>query len=222
MRLLKNTRDFNLDEMQILNIRLAGEQKKLKEIISYKKFLKHGIIGIICVALIIITENELLLIGLITLALVSFGYLLFTPICIYYDQKYLRAEIKNLNDYINNGMATVFSIRSKRVAKVAAVVDEFTGGTLAYFLIELDVESVLFYRDTQYIFIEGFPCLDFDIYDAHDAFFLGKPICPHSEIIDPIIIDEKARCCYEKKFGIPTFGIKNINFDKLISQYNNC
>jgi hypothetical protein len=171
MKLFKNTRDFNLEEMQILNVRLAGEKKKLKEIIRYEEFLKHGIIGIICVALIIITGNEFLLIALGTIALISFGYVLFTPICIYYDRKYLRAEIKNLNGYINNGKATVFGIHSKRIAKVAAVVDEFTGGTPAYFLIELDVESVLFYRDTQYIFIEGFPCLDFGIYATHDAFF---------------------------------------------------
>ncbi|WP_316843082.1 hypothetical protein [Pedobacter psychrodurus] len=222
MKLFKNTRDFNLEEMQILNLRLAGEQKKLKEILKYKKILIHGIIALICIALIKITGNELLLIGLGTIAMISLGYVLFTPICIYYDQKYLRAEIKKLNGYINNGKATVFGIHSKRIAEVAAVVDEFTGGTPAYFLVELDVESVLFYRDTQYIFIAGFPCLDFDIYATHDAFFLGKPICPLSKIIDPIILDEKARCCYEKKFGTPTFGIKDINFDKLIGQYNNC
>ena len=222
MYLPKNIRDFNLKEMQILSMRLAEEKKKLKELVRYNVFLSHGIIGIICSALIMVTGNELLSIGLSTIALVCFGYILFTPICIYYDRRYLRDEIKKIDGYINNGKATVFSIHSKRVAKVSAIVDEFTGGTPAYFLIELDVEHVLFYQDTQYLYIADFPCLDFDIYAARDAFFLGKPICPHSEIIDPIIIDEKARCCYEKKFGTPTFGINDINFDKLIGQYNNC
>lgn len=223
MKLFINTRNLYPEELRVLDVRLSKEKKELKEIIKYEKFLKNGLIGIICTILIIITKNELLLIALGTIAFVSFGYILFTLVGIYYDSKFLRILINNLNSNINNGKVTVCRIQSKRIAIAKGIVDDFSEGDLNYFIIELDADSVYFYRNTQYIFIDGFPCLDFDIYSDNEAFLMGKPIYPLSEIVNPIIIETNKRYSYEKIFGTPTFNIiKNINFDKLIEQYNNC
>ena len=109
-------------------------------------------------------------------------------------------------------------INAKRIAVAKEFEDE---GDL--FIIECDINKILYLWDYDYKLRKKFPCLDFEIYDDNFFTLFGRQVYPISERIKALTIDKKAKWNYMKKVGAPrNLQTDSINFDRLIEDYNNC
>jgi len=130
-------------------------------------------------------------------------------------QKYFLQRLKAT---IDKGTVDTCLINAKNIAIAKEYEDE---GDL--FIIEYDTNKIIYLWDYNYNLQKKFPCLDFEIYEDNFFKLFGRQIYPLSERIQPVNIDKKAKWNYMSKVGAARhLQTENVNFNKLIEDYNNC
>jgi hypothetical protein len=126
--------------------------------------------------------------------------------------------LQRLKATIDKGKVDTCLINAKRIAVAKEYEDE---GDL--FIIEYDTDKVLYLWDYDYNLQKKFPCLNFEIYEENFFKLFGRQVYPLSDRIKPLTIDKKGKWNYMSKVGTAEhLQTENINFDKLILDYNNC
>jgi hypothetical protein len=91
------------------------------------------------------------------------------------------------------------------------------------FIIEYDTDKILYLWDHDYNLRKKLPCLSFEIYEERFFKLFGRQVYSLSDRIDALTIDKKAKWNYMSKIGAPGhLQTDNVNFDKLIEEYNSC
>lgn len=218
MNIAFKTRNFYADELRLLRTIKTQKEKEANGKIKVYHFIIAGILGagLTYITTLIPDSFWTFLFG--TLAVFVFSFIVFMPYEIYKANKKHKTFLCQLTSLIDKGTVDTWQIKTKRIAVAPEYEDESD-----LYIIELNENEVLFLWDTEYNLNKKFPCLDFEIYE--DDFFklLGKQIYPSSEKIKPIKIDKKAKWNYMKQYGVSGhLETEKINFDELISRYNNC
>ena len=212
------SRHLNTDEVKILNSLLSKTEKEAKSKIKFHYYFIAGLLGSVCAYKASIIPDSIWTFLLGTISVFCFTFIVFTPYEIYKNNKLNRKFIETLQYFKNNETVETHKISALRIA----IAPEFEDESDLY-IIELEINKVLYIWDIDYNLKKKFPCLEFEIYEDKFYKLIGKQIYPLSEKIQPIKIDRQAKWNYMKKFGI--FGqleVENVNFDKLIEEYNNC
>jgi len=211
-------RQLYLDEQRLLKALKTKKGKENLNKIKYYHFLFAGLLGIAFTYLAIITKIGFIAFCFGMIALFAYAFIVFMPYEIYKAKKKRKTFLKDLSSFIDKGTVDTCPVKAKRIAVAKEYEDE---GDL--FIIEYDNEKVLYLWDYDYNLRKKFPCLDFEIYE--DKFFnlFGRQIYALSESIKPLTIDKKAKWNYMSKIGSPGhLQTQNINFDKLITDFNSC
>lgn len=212
------TRHFYPDELRLLKTLKTQKEKEGGGKIKFYHFVIAGLLG---AGLTYITTQIpdsfwTFLFG--TLAVFSFAFIVFTPYEIYKMRKKQKEFLQNLNATIDKGTVDTCLINAKRIAIAKEYEDE---GDL--FIIEYDIDKVLYLWDYDYNLRKKFPCLDFEIYEDNFFKLFGRQVYPLSDRIKPLTIDKKAKWNYMSKVGAAGhLETENVSFDKLIEDYNNC
>jgi hypothetical protein len=115
-------------------------------------------------------------------------------------------------------MVNTCLINAKRIAVAEEYEDE---GDL--FIIEYDIDKVLYLWDYDYNRRRKFPCLSFEIYEEDFFKLFGRQVYPLSDRMNALTIDKKAKWNYMKKVGAPGhLQTERVNFDRLIQDYISC
>jgi len=218
MDILFKARPLYPDELRLLKTLKSQREKGGAGKIKFYHFVIAVLLGVgfAYTAAILPDSFWTFLFG--TLAVLSFAFIVFTPYEIYKMRRKSKDFLLHLNAIIDKGTVDTCLIKTKRIAVAKEYEDE---GDL--FLIDYDTDKVLYLWDHDYNLRKRFPCLDFEIYDDNFFKLFGRQIYPLSDRIKPLIIDRKAKWKYMSKFGTPgQLQIANMNFDKLVEEFNNC
>lgn len=218
MGILFKTRHFYPDELRLLKTLKTQKEKEGGSKIKFYHFVIAVFLGVSFTYLATLTQDSFWVLPFGTIAVFSFAFIVFTPYEIYKMRRKSKDFLQHLNAFIDKGAVDTCLIHAKRIAVAKEYEDE---GDL--FIIEYDTDKVLYLWDYDYTLRKKFPCLDFEIYE--DKFFklLGRQVYPLSDRIKPLNIDKKAKWNYMSKIGaVGHLDTENVNFDKLIEDYNNC
>lgn len=154
-----------------------------------------------------------------TLAVLCFGFLVFTPYEVYKVKRRNKVKLKRFIAAIEKGSVSVCPVQASRIALAREFEDE---GDL--YLVEYEKGNVLFFWDLQHnLHKRKFPCLHFEIYEEDFFTLTGLAIRPLSERIAPVLIDQKAKWNYMKKYGVPAqLETAETDFDSLTDQFKAC
>ncbi|XZF15637.1 hypothetical protein ACTHGU_05830 [Chitinophagaceae bacterium MMS25-I14] len=222
MKLATHTRALYPEEIKILKATAVKRKTEIKGQINYANFLPALFTSIFCTTIIIKSENVIAYFLFVIIALFSFSYLLFRSLFILSERKALKEEIQCIDNYISYGNIVVNRIKANRIAVVEGKDFGDAGYDPEYYIIELNTGEVLFHKNYLNLTQTDFPCLEFDIYSRDFSLLTNRVVFAYSGKINPIIISADNRYCYEKIYGQPHFGVRNIEFDKLTREYNNC
>ena len=212
------TRHLYPDELRRLKNLKTQTERNNNVKIKFYYFVLAGLLGAGCTYIAIFTHDNVWILPIGTLAVLSFGFIIFTPYEIFRRKKKYKGLLQGIQAAIERGTVATCVINAKRIAVAKEYEDE---GDL--FIIEFDINKVIHLWNYDYSLKKKFPCLDFEIYE--DDFFklFGRQIYPLSNRIKPIIIDRKAKWNYMKKIGAPGhLQTDNIALDAIIEKYNNC
>ena len=212
------TRHFYPDELRLLKTLKTQKDKEGGSKIKFYHFVIAGLLGagLTYVTTQIPDSFWTFLFG--TLAVFSFAFIVFTPYEINKMRKKQKDFLQRLNSTIDKGRVDTCLINAKRIAIAKEYEDE---GDL--FIIEYDIDKVLYLWDYDYNLRKKFPCLDFEIYEDNFFKLFGRQVYPLSDRIKPLTIDKKAKWNYMSKVGAAGhLETENVSFDKLIEDYNNC
>ena len=211
-------RTLNSNELRVLRYLKTKTEKNKGGKIKFYHFLIAGLLGICLIYITSIIPDSFWTFLLGTLAVFSFGFIVFTPYEIYKAKKQYKEFLNLLNSLIEKGTIETCQIESTEIAIAPEYEDEND-----MYIIKLNENEVLYIWDTEYKLNRNFPCLKFEIYGNDFFKITGKQINPLSEKISPIKIDRKAKWNFMKQYGI--YGhleIEKSNFEKLILKYKNC
>ena len=212
------TRHFYPDELRLLKTLKTQKEKEGGSKIKLYHFVIAGLLGVGFTYITTIIPDSLWTFLFGTLAIFCFAFIVFTPYEIYKMRRKGKDFLKLLNGYIDKGKVDTCLINAKRIAVAKEYEDE---GDL--FIIEWNADKVLYLWDYDYTLRKKFPCLDFEIYEDNFFKLFGRQVYPLSDRIKPLTIDKKAKWNYMSKIGAPGhLQTDNINFDKLVDEYNNC
>jgi hypothetical protein len=218
MEIVYKTRQLYPDEQRILKTLKTKKEKKGGSKIKFYHYLIAAVVGAGCTWVAALNEHNFWILPFGTLAVLSFGFIVFMPYEVYKQQKVYKNFLKQLTTAMEKGTVDTCVIHAKRIAFAEEYEDE---GDL--YIIECDTDTVLYMWDNEYNMQKKFPCLDFEIYEEGFSMLTGRLIYPSSGRIQPIIIDKKAKWNYMGKIGSPGhLQIDNVNFYKLIEEYNSC
>lgn len=212
------TRHFYPDEQRLLKTLRTQKEKEGGSKIKFYYFLVAGLLGAGFTYLATLTQGSFWVFPFGTFAVFSFAFIVFTPFEIYKKGKRSKNFLHQLNTVIDKGTVDTCLIHAKRIAVAKEYEDE---GDL--FIIEYDTNKILYLWDYDYNLRKKFPCLDFEVYEDNFFKLLGRQVYPLSDRIKPLTIDKKAKWNYMSKIGTPGhLQTDNINFDKLVEEYNSC
>jgi len=212
------TRHFYPDELRLLKTLKTQKEKQRVSKIKFYHYVIAGLLGASCTYIAATIPDSFWTFLFGTIAVFSFGFIVFTPNEIYKQKKRHKNFLQQLNAFIDKGTVDTCIIHSKRIALAKEYEDE---GDL--YIIECDTDKLLYMWDNDYNLQKKFPCLDFEIYEAKFYKTYGRQVYSLSDRINPFIIDKKAKWNYLSKIGAPGhLQTDNKNFDKLIEEYNNC
>ena len=212
------TRHFYPDELRLLKTLKTQKEKQRVSKIKFYHYVIAGLLGASCTYIAATIPDSFWTFLFGTIAVFSFGFIVFTPNEIYKQKKRHKNFLQQLNAFIDKGTVDTCIIHSKRIALAKEYEDE---GNL--YIIECDTDKLLYMWDNDYNLQKKFPCLDFEIYEAKFYKTYGRQVYSLSDRINPFIIDKKAKWNYLSKIGAPGhLQTDNKNFDKLIEEYNNC
>jgi hypothetical protein len=212
------SRHFYPDELRILKALKTQKEKEGGSKIKFHHFAIAGLLaaGFTYIATILPDSFWTFLFG--TLAVFLFAFIIFTPYEIYKMRRKGKEFLQRLNATISKGTVDTWLINAKRIAVANEYEDE---GDL--YIIEFDTDKILYIWDYDYNLHKKFPCLDFELYEDNFFKLFGRQVYPISDRIKPLTIDKKAKWNYMSKIGAPGhLQTDNINFDKLVDEYNNC
>jgi hypothetical protein len=142
--------------------------------------------------------------------------LIFTPFEMYKQKKKQKIFLQELKDFIEKGTVNITRVNARRIALAQEFEDE---GDL--FIIEYDIDKVLYFWDHDNTLRKKFPCLQFEIYEDKFAKLIGRMVYPLSERIAPVLIDKKAKWKYMGKISSPAhLQTQPVNLDELVAEYN--
>lgn len=212
------TRHLYPDELRVLKTLKKKKDKEGTTKIKFYQYVMIGLIGAAFTYLATLTKVGFLVFLFGLLAVLAFFIIVFMPYEFYKQRRRYKAFLKELGSFIDNGTVDICTIKAKRIAVAKEYEDE---GDL--FIIEYETDKVLYLWDYDYNLRKKFPCLYFEIYEEKFFKLFGRQVYPLDEPIQPIIIDRRAKWNYMKKIGSPEhLTTENINFDKLVADYNNC
>jgi hypothetical protein len=212
------TRPFYPDELRLLKTLRTQKEKEGGGKIKFYHFVIAGLLGAAFTYIATLLPDSFWTFLFGTLAVFLFAFIIFSPYEIYKMRRKGKDFLQHLNATIDKGTVDTCLINAKRMAVAQEYEDE---GDL--FLIEYDTDKILYLWDYDYNLRKKFPCLDFEIYENNFFKLFGRQVYPLSDRIKPLTIDKKAKWNYMSKIGTPGhMETQNINFDKLIADYNNC
>ncbi|WP_194778675.1 hypothetical protein, partial [Pararhodonellum marinum] len=218
MNITYKTRNFYPDELRILKSLKTQKEKETSSKIKVYHFLIAGLLGagLTYVTTIIPDSFWTFLLG--TIAVFAFGFIVFMPYKIYKLKKRHKLFLRQLSSTIEKGTVETCLINTKRIAIAPEYEDESD-----LYIVALNNNEVLYLWDTEYNLNKKFPCLDFEIYEISFFKLIGRQIYPLSEKIHPVKIDKKAKWNFMKQYGASGhLETEKINFDNLLTKYNNC
>ncbi|HPN69858.1 MAG TPA: hypothetical protein PLZ32_10080 [Saprospiraceae bacterium] len=218
MNIEYNKRNFYPDELRVLKKLQTQKEKETIGKIKFYHFLFFGLLGATSSYVTSkIPDGFWTFIFGIT-AVFSFSFIVLMPYEMYRMKRKHKDFLNRLDATIEKGTVATCKIKAKRIAVALEYEDE---GDL--FIIEYDIDKVLFMWDYDYNLRKKFPCLDFEIYEENFFKLLGRQVYPQSDRIKPMTIDSKAKWNYMSKIGSAGhLETMNVSFDKLIEDYNNC
>ena len=218
MDIIFNTRHFYPDELRLLKALKTQNEREGDGKFKFYHFVIAGLLGSGLTYITTLIPDSFWTFILGTLAVFSFAYIVFTPYEAYKMKKKHKDFLQRLKATIDKGTVDTCLINAKRIAVAKEYEDE---GDL--FIIEYDTDKVLYLWDYDYNLQKKFPCLNFEIYEENFFKLFGRQVYPLSDRIKPLSIDEKGKWNYMSKVGTAEhLQTENINFDKLILDYNNC
>jgi len=210
------TRDLYPNELRVLKRMKTQAEKKGKSKYKFYHFVLLGVLGTISAYIATHIHKDsfwLFLFG--TIAVFSFGFVIFVPFELYKAQKLNEDFLQNLNALIEKQTVDTCRINATRIAIAKEYDDESD-----LYIVEIDKDNVLYLHDLEYNLKRNFPCLQFEIYENDFFKLTGKVIYPLSDKITPITIDRIKKMNYMKQFGIPEhLGTEKISFDELITKF---
>lgn len=218
MNITYKTRNFYPDELRVLKSLKTQKEKEISSKIKVYHFLIAGLLGagLTYVTTIIPDSFWTFLFG--TIAVFAFGFIVFMPYEIYKLKKRHKLFLRQLGSTIEKGTVETCLINTKRIAIAPEYEDEND-----LYIVELNDNEVLYLWDTEYNLNKKFPSLDFEIYENSFFKLIGRQIYPLSEKIQPVKIDKKAKWNFMKQYGASGhLETEKINFDDLLTKYNNC
>lgn len=216
MSISYTTRNLYPAELKLLKSLKSRQEKEGRNKIKFYHFIIAGLLGTACTYLASLWEENFWGFFFGTVAVLSFGFIIFIPYEIYKLKNKNKAFLKELNARINNGLVKTCTITASRIAVAKEYEDE---GDL--FFVEYETHKVLHIWDYDHSFQKRFPCLQFEIYE--DSFYKlsGRQINPLSERIHPLSINSKAKWNYMTEIGAPEhLETINTNLDQIIDEYN--
>jgi len=218
MDLEYHTRDFYPDELSILKTLKRKKEKEEVSKIKLYHFLIAGLFGAGLTYITAVIPDSFWTFLLGTIAILTFGFIVFTPREIYKQKKRHKTFLNQLTVMIDKGVVNTCHISSKSIAIAPEYEDESD-----LYIVKLNESEVLYLWDIEYNLYKKFPCLEFEIYE--DDFFklIGRQVYQLSEQFQPVKIAKKAKWNYMKQYGASThLEIQNINFEELLEKYKNC
>jgi len=217
MDMMHITRQLHPKETSVLEKLKTKTEKELNEKTRIPYFIFAGLLGIGFTYFASMLKIHFLAFVFGAIALFSFGFVVFMPYELYKNKLRVKKRINSIDNFLENDNLRVIPVNALRIALAKENEDE---GDL--YIIEYEIDKVLYLWDYDYNLRKEFPCLNFEIYE--DGFFklTGKQVYPLSETIQPVIIDKDAKWEYMKKMGVPGhLETENINFEKLIEKIKN-
>ncbi|GAO44721.1 hypothetical protein [Flavihumibacter petaseus] len=215
MQLQFATRKLYPDELRLLKFLFSKKEKQSASKIRFKHYIIAGIVGGVCTYIAANIPDSFWTFFFGTTAVISFGFIVFTPYEIYKDKVRHKEFMQQLNTIINRGTVDTCTILAKRIAVAKEFEDE---GDL--YIIEYETDKLLYLWDN-FNMPRKFPCLEFELYEENFINTFGRQVYPLSGRIEPVIIDRKAKWNYMKKIGAPGhLETETNNFDSLVKVYN--
>jgi hypothetical protein len=216
MNFTYTTREFYPDELQLLKKLKAKQIKESKPRFRFYHYLIAGIMGILFTYLAVDIKTGFLVFLFGTGAVFAYGFIVFMPFEMFKQRKSQKEFYKDVDYFIQRGTVDICSINAKRIAILPETEDE---GDL--FIIEYDNNKALYFLDNDYNIKEGFPCLDFEIYEDKFYKLIGTQIYPKGNPIQPITVDaKKMQSFFDQKGPTEHLSPESLDFDKFISDYN--
>jgi hypothetical protein len=209
-------RSLYSDEQRLLRSLKSKSEKETEVRIKFCYYIIAALSGAGFARLAVFVQDSFWVLPFGTLAVLACSFIVFMPYEVYKGKKKKDERLKELNHFINEGGVCTCLVEAKRIAVAEEYEDE---GDL--YIIEYEFGKVLYLWNYDYT-PKNFPCLVFEIYE--DRFFkmFGRQVCMLSKPIKPVVISGKAKWNYLENMGVPGhLTTQNINFDKLIVDYNN-
>lgn len=218
MNLPFETRSFYPDELSLLTKLKYKKEKEINANIKFHQFLIAGVLGAGCTYIASILPDSFWTFLFGTIAVFSFSFIVFMPYEQYKMRRNQKRFLQQLSKAIEKGTVETCSINAKRMAIAKEYEDE---GDL--YIIEYEIDRILYLWDFDYNLRKKMPCLKFEIYEDNFNKIVGRQVYALSERIKPIIIDKKAKWNYMGKVGTPgQLETAEKNFNDLINEFNNC
>jgi len=208
------TRELYPDELRVLKTLKTQTEKKSGCKIKIYHFVLAVFLGIVFAYLATLTKGSFWILPFGTIAVFSFGLVVFGPYELYKTQKRHKTFLQRLNVLIEKQTVDTCLINATRIALAEEYEDEND-----LYIVEMCKDKVLYLWDTEYNLNKNFPCLRFEIYERIFFELTGRQIYPLSEKIKPIMIDPKKKWKYMTQISTsePT---ENISFDELMDKIN--
>jgi hypothetical protein len=214
--LKKHTRALTLKETKALNKIRSTANKDLKRGYKVSHFLLAILLGTTFIFLATWVAYDFLTFAFGTIAVFSFGFVVFMPFEIYKDLKKAKEKIKAIDNVLAANNVEVTPVTAKQIAIAKEYEDE---GDL--YLVQTDDSHIIYLWDNDYNLKKNFPCLEFEIYSDDVYKLIGRQINPLSGKFKPIVINPKAKWNYLKKAGAPGhLTIEKKDFKKLVERIN--
>lgn len=218
MQIIFTTRHFYPDELQLLTTMSNQKEKQQGSRIKFYHFVMAAFLGAGSAYLASIPPDSFWTFLFGTIAVFSFGFIVFVPYELYKLKKSSPLFLQQIDTYIDKGTVDACVVNATSIAVAREYEDE---GDL--FIIEYDTNKVLYLWDNDYNLRKTFPCLQFEIYEESFSKLFGRQVYPLSERISPLVIHKTAKWNYMKKNGVPGhLETENKNLDELIAAFNNC
>ena len=110
------TRQFYPDELRILKTLKTQKEKQSGSKIKFYHYIIAGLLGAVCTYIASTIPDSFWTFLFGTIAVFSFGFIVFMPYEIYKQKKRYKGFLHQLNDFIDRGTVDTCIIHSKRIA----------------------------------------------------------------------------------------------------------
>jgi hypothetical protein len=210
----KQSRPLTLKETKALTKIRSTAKKELKVGYRTNHMIVAIMLGTVFTYLAFLTKYNFLILAFGTIAVLSFGFVVFMPFEIYRERTRLKQRIKQVDDVLTLNSIEVTPMAAKQVALAKQFEDE---GDL--YIIEMDTSHILYLWDKDHNLKKNFPCLEFEIYSDDFHSLIGRQINPLNKKFKPLMINAKSKWAYFKKQPAPEhLSIEKRSFKKLVDQ----